>query len=92
MGSDDKCELCDRIKELTSHHLIPKQVHSKNWCKKMWTRIDMKGNRAMLCKLCHKTIHNFFTHRELGGIYYTVELLKSNVKIIEFLKWAKKQK
>ena len=61
-----ECELCKREKRLTSHHLIPKQVHSKNWCKKMFSKEDMNRRRADLCKLCHKALHKFFTHRELG--------------------------
>lgn len=87
-----ECELCERERELTSHHLIPKQVHSKNWCKKMWTKVEMKQNRAMLCRQCHSAIHKFFTHRELGSIYYTVTLLRNNAKVKKFLTWVRKQK
>ena len=25
----DRCELCDRRKKLTKHHLVPKAVHTK---------------------------------------------------------------
>lgn len=87
-----KCKLCEREEELTSHHLIPKQVHSKNWCKKMFTKDDMNKRRANLCKMCHKTVHKFFTHSELAKEYNTVELLLANEKIIKHVKWLKKQK
>ena len=85
------CELCNREKKLTSHHLIPKQVHSKNWCKRMFSKEEMNKRRADLCKLCHKTIHIFFTHRELGEKYNTVELLLNNEKVQKHIAWAKKQ-
>jgi hypothetical protein len=88
----DKCELCNREQTLTSHHLIPKQVHSKSWCKRMFTRLDMTKRRAELCRMCHKTIHKFFTHRELGETYNTVDKLLTNDKINDFIVWVKKQK
>ena len=86
------CELCNRVEVLSSHHLIPKQVHSKNWCKKLFTRDEMNNRRANLCNLCHKTVHKFFTHSELGKLYNSVELLLTNQKIINHVKWVKKQK
>ena len=47
------CEMCKRDLITTSHHLIPKQIHSKNWCKKKFTRAEMKSRRAELCRDCH---------------------------------------
>lgn len=88
----ETCELCGRNQELSSHHLIPKQVHSKNWCKKMFSKGEMNNRRANLCKLCHTTLHKFFTHRELGEVYNTIEKLMLSEKIIKFLVWVKKQK
>jgi len=86
------CELCNREKELTSHHLIPKQVHAKSYTMGLYTKEEMRSNRAMLCRLCHREIHKFFTHKELATIYYTVELLKNNETVKKFLVWARKQK
>ena len=87
-----QCELCDRDKELTSHHLIPKQTHSKSYALGLHTKEEMKFNRAMLCRLCHREIHRFFTHKELATLYYTVEMLKNNETVNKFLVWARKQK
>jgi len=88
----EKCELCKREQVLTSHHLIPKQVHSKNWCKRMFDRLEIKKRRAELCGMCHKTIHKFYTHRELGEKFNTVDKLLDNYKMKDFLVWVKKQK
>ena len=87
------CELCGREEVTTSHHLIPKQVHSKNWCKKKFSRDEMKNRRADLCADdCHPTVHKFFTHKELARNYNTVELLLTNEKIQNYVAWVQKQK
>ena len=88
---EGKCELCEREVTTTSHHLIPKQVHSKSWCKKMFTKDEMNGRRADLCGDCHPVIHKFFTHAELARYYNTVELLKANEQVAKFVKWVAKQ-
>jgi hypothetical protein len=91
MENECSCELCERVLPLTSHHLIPKQIHSKGWCKRLFTKKEMNSRRADLCRDCHSTVHKFFTHRELGEIYNTIEKLLTNEKVINFVKWVKKQ-
>ena len=86
------CEMCKREVPTTSHHLVPKQVHSKNWCKKMFTKDEMKNRRAELCGDCHPVIHQYFSHAELAKLYNTVELLLANEKVGKFVKWVMKQK
>lgn len=88
---EGKCELCEREMETTSHHLIPKQVHSKSWCKNMFTREDMKNRRADLCRDCHPTVHRFFKHKELAREYNTVEKLLMNEKVQNYVEWVRKQ-
>lgn len=85
------CELCDRDRKTTSHHLIPKQIHSKSWCKKMFTKTEMNSRRANLCRDCHSCIHRFFTNSELGKFYNTVESLLGVEKLQRFILWVKKQ-
>ena len=86
------CELCERDTVLTSHHLIPKQVHSKNWCKKLFTRDEMKRRRLDLCNISHKALHRFYSHSELARRFNTLDLLLLSEKIINHIKWLKKQK
>lgn len=85
------CEMCKRNLITTSHHLIPKQIHSKNWCKKMFTKEDMNGRRANLCRDCHPFLHRTFTHAELARLYNTVELILANEKVAKFVAWVQKQ-
>jgi len=85
------CDLCEREVTTTSHHLIPRQVHSKNWCKRMFTKEEMKRSRAELCGDCHPVIHQYFTHAELARLYNTVEKLLGNEKVAKFVAWVSKQ-
>ena len=85
------CELCGRERETTSHHLIPKQIHSKKWCKKSFSKDEMKQRRANLCRDCHSCIHRFYTNSELGKYYNTVEKLLAIEKVVRFTEWVKKQ-
>ena len=85
------CDLCGREEETTSHHLIPKQIHSKNWCKKMFSRDEMKNRRADLCGDCHPMVHQYFSHSELGRKYNTVEELLTRDKVVKFTEWVSKQ-
>ena len=88
---EESCDMCKRDMELTSHHLIPKQVHSKNWAKKMFSRPEMRNRRIDICKDCHTFLHYTFKHSELGRDLNTLELLLSNDKVIKFISWVKKQ-
>jgi len=85
------CEMCKREVPTTSHHLIPKQVHSKSWCQRMFTKEERKERRAELCGDCHPIIHKFFTHAELAKLYNTVEKLLANEKVSNFVIWVSKQ-
>lgn len=88
---NDVCDLCAREVPTTSHHLIPKQVHSKNWCKRMFSRDEMKNRRANLCSDCHPMVHQYFSHSELGRIYNTIEALLENEKVNKFINWVSRQ-
>lgn len=86
------CELCNREKELSFHHLIPKTLHSKNYFKKKYKRQFMVSHGLYLCHECHRNIHIFFSEKELGKYYFTKNKLLETDKIKNFLNWVKKQK
>lgn len=89
---EGKCEMCEREMELTFHHLIPKQVHSKNWAKKMFTKDEMKTRGIDICKDCHSHLHKKYSHAELARLYNTLELIMENEHIKKFVGWVKKQR
>ena len=75
-----KCELCGReVENYTVHHLIPK---SKN---------GGQSPTAILCQACHRTIHRFYTNKELAESFYTIERLRLRPEIRRFVAWFRKQ-
>ncbi len=86
------CKLCNRVKALTSHHLIPVTVHKNKWFKKNFDRLDMKTRRLMICKDCHDYIHKILKPKELGRYFNTEKKLRENEKIAKFIVFAKKKK
>ena len=76
MAQNHICELCNRnVSIITKHHLIPLQKGGK------------KFETLSLCPTCHAQIHALFTNRELATHYHSLNSLKSDKKIIKFLKF-----
>ena len=73
-----KCELCDlEVNQITKHHLIPKQKGGKNKSKNyIW--VDLP---------CSKQIHSLFTNSELKQKFNTLEKLKEDDRVINWIKW-----
>jgi len=72
------CALCERqVSDLSAHHLVPRS----------------QGGAVVvdLCSTCHKTLHSFFTNRTLAKKLSTLEALRKNPKIKQYLLWVRKQ-
>jgi len=72
------CPLCGRVvPEVSDHHLTPRS----------------RGGKETLpvCLDCHKSIHAFFTNKELEATYNTVESLLNDEKFSKHIKWLRKQ-
>ena len=75
------CELCERtVERFTVHHLIPR------------ARGGNHGPTALLCPTCHRQVHAMFSVTTLAEEMYSVELLRSNPKVADFLRWMRKQR
>ena len=86
------CELCGREDiVLTRHHLIPQSRHNKARTKRYFSRDEMKGDIAMLCRPCHSQVHALFSNHELANYYHTVERLQSHSELAKFIQWVKKR-
>ena len=88
----DRCELCDREKELTFHHLIPRTLHGNKYFKKNYDIKYLKSHGLDLCDECHHMIHDFFSEKELGKDYNEKEKILESEKVQKYLIWVKKQK
>lgn len=72
------CALCERqVSKLSKHHIIPKSKGGK----------DTVG----LCSPCHSTLHAFFTNGTLAAEMNTIEALREQPTIQDYLKWIRKQ-
>ena len=89
---ESNCEFCDRSKELTFHHYIPKTLHSNKYFRKLYKLEFMQTHGIDLCNDCHRAIHHFFTEKELGKYYNDKNKLLSNKRVREFIKWVRKQR
>lgn len=87
MSEVQECELCKREVPSTSrHHLIPRTVHNNKWFKKRFSREEMHAT-VDLCRDCHRQIHKFFGHKELGRFYNSIEKLLADEKVKSFVEW-----
>ena len=86
------CELCDRDKYLTFHHLIPRKLHSKKRFRKTFTLREMQTRGLYLCGECHDGVHMLLTEMELGEHYNTKEALLGHEGVARHVAWARKQK
>jgi 5-methylcytosine-specific restriction endonuclease McrA len=86
------CELCLKERSLTFHHLIPRAVHGNKWFQKNYDGVYMDKHGLMLCKECHKSVHDLIPdEKELGKNWNTLELLLSNEKVANYVKWQRKR-
>lgn len=86
-----KCELCEREKECTEHHLIPRTLHSNKWFEKNFSKEEMRTRKINLCKDCHRAVHDFINEKTLGKEFNTKELLLSHPRIEKHVEWISKR-
>jgi len=91
MAKTNKCELCNRERTTTFHHLAPKKVHTRSKVLRLHTKEYMRTAGVDLCNDCHKTVHKLFTHILLALEYYTLERLQGDDKLMKFVEWVKTQ-
>lgn len=72
------CPLCERkVQKISDHHLVPRSRGGKQ--------------TLPICLDCHKSIHAFFTNKELESKYNSVEALLSDAKFEKHINWLSKQ-
>ncbi|MFA0961339.1 hypothetical protein AB9P05_06010 [Roseivirga sp. BDSF3-8] len=74
----------------TRHHLIPVTLHKNKWFRKNFSREEMQHTEP-LCRDCHRTVHKFIPHKQLGREYNTIERLLEHPKLGNFVKWIAKR-
>ena len=80
-GQPLACELCLRESErFTIHHLVPR------------ARGGRFGPKARLCPTCHRQLHALFSETTLAKELHSIELIRANPHMSDFLRWARRQK
>ena len=86
-GAPKECEVCERAVSLTRHHLFPRAVHKFCLKQNLASPEELTHRLLYVCRLCHSTIHKFFSHEQLALQYNTLDLLLANEKFNRFAKW-----
>ena len=99
------CQRSEMEVPLTLHHVFPKETHkrllsigsSENSKKHgventimIYTK-ELLATTMKICRLCHSSIHGFFSNDELASHYFTVEKLLSDERVERHVKWASGQ-
>jgi 5-methylcytosine-specific restriction endonuclease McrA len=87
----NSCEFCLREKDLTEHHLIPRSLHSTKWFEKNFSKQEMRTRIVMLCRDCHRAVHDFEDEKSLGRDFNTKEALMLHPKMVNFIRWIHKK-
>ncbi|MBL8154231.1 MAG: HNH endonuclease [Anaerolineae bacterium] len=73
-----RCALCERlVSRTTRHHLIP--------------RSEGGHEIVELCPPCHHTLHRFYSNHTLLKDLHTLEALRQQPEIADYLDWVRKQ-
>ena len=76
------CELCQKERPLTKHHLIPRAVRTKKRFINLFGKEEMRNRGIQICRICHSGIHKIITdEKELAEKFNTKELLMSDERI-----------
>lgn len=89
-----ECLTCSRVvRSLTRHHVYPKETHKKCLARGYVSEADkhLLKMTIAICRLCHSTIHKFFTNEELASRYNTVDALMEDERFERFVEWNSKQ-
>ena len=80
-GQSAACELCLREAErYTGHHLVPRAKGGRF------------GPKAKLCPTCHRQLHALFSEATWAKELHSIDLIRANPQMSEYLRWARRQK
>ena len=80
-GQPLSCELCLREAErYTVHHLVPRAKGGRF------------GPKARLCPTCHRQLHALFSETTLAKELHSIELIRADPQMSDFLRWARRPK
>lgn len=87
----DICPLCERLVDLTFHHLIPKKLHRRTRFKKSYSKAELNQG-VFVCRLCHNGIHDHYDEMTLAKKFGTFAKIKADPNIQRHAEWVARQK
>ncbi len=79
-GEQAACELCWRESpRLTAHHLVPRAEGGRF------------GPKVTLCPTCHGQLHALFSTTTLARELNSIEGIRANPQMANYLRWVRKQ-
>ena len=81
----NNCELCNRKKQLTFHHLIPKKNHKIKHIRNKFSSLNINTYGIKICNDCHKMVHKLIPHKSLAFAYNTKEKLQNHPELKKFI-------
>lgn len=62
------CQICDKRKGETKHHLVPRLLGGAKEDKSMWGK-----RKIIICRPCHNAIHHLYSEKELALKFRTLD-------------------
>ena len=89
--SSQRCELCQQVRDLTFHHLIPRKLHRRNSFRKRFDK-DSLSQGIYICRICHNGLHKTYDELSLAKRFSSKSAILSDEKLSKHIEWSAKQK
>ncbi len=86
-----RCALCDRVANLTFHHLVPKKLHRRNHYRKQFDK-EMLAQGVELCRPCHSALHRLYDEITLAKRLNSLALLREDPAVARHVGWVRKRR
>jgi len=87
----EHCQLCNQVRDLTFHHLIPRKLHRRSRFQKRFSH-DELNTGIRICKLCHRGLHRTYDEMTLATKFSSVEAIRADDALLRHIYWSSRQK
>jgi len=90
LNLDFCCSICGRSvpKEYQEeHHFVPSSICKRN----KYLKIETNHKTIKVCRCCGDMLHKLFSLKELAEQYNTIEKIKDNEDVQNWIRWISKK-
>jgi len=91
MADLEHCQLCNQVRDLTFHHLIPRKLHRRRRFQKHFSR-DELNTGIRICRLCHRGLHRTYDEMTLATKFNCVASIRADEALSRHILWSSRQK